>query len=89
MDCHINPRRLWDDENPVGYMESDKDFVLNNIDAAVQLLERELKIREQKPLELFVCGQSPSDRTHGTQIETMPSKSDFDRACARFADRGI
>jgi len=28
-------------------MESDKDFVLNNLDAAVELLERELKIKEQ------------------------------------------
>jgi hypothetical protein len=47
MECHIHPRRLWDDEKTDGYMESDKDFVLNNIDAAVELLERELKIREQ------------------------------------------
>jgi hypothetical protein len=47
MDCTIYPRRPYDDEKPDGYMESDKDFVLNNLDAAVELLERELKIKEQ------------------------------------------
>ena len=45
MDCHIYPRRPYNDEKPDGYMESDKDFVLNNLDAAVELLERELKIK--------------------------------------------
>jgi hypothetical protein len=49
MNWTIYPRRLWDDEKPYGYMESDKDFVLNNLDAAVELLERELKIKDESP----------------------------------------
>jgi hypothetical protein len=39
----IIPRRPLDDDNPDGYLESDQDFVLNNIEVAVELLERELK----------------------------------------------
>ena len=29
----------WDDDQPDGYMESDKDFVLNNIELCVKILE--------------------------------------------------
>lgn len=36
----IVPRRPFDDEHPDGYLESDRDFVLNNIDAAVWLLNK-------------------------------------------------
>jgi hypothetical protein len=36
----IIPRRLLDDDNPDGYLESDKDFVLNNIDTCLAFLER-------------------------------------------------
>ena len=36
----IKPRRLLDDDNPDGYLESDKDFVLNNIDTCIAFLER-------------------------------------------------
>ena len=39
----VIPRRPLDDDNPEGYLESDQDFVLNNLEAAVELLERELK----------------------------------------------
>lgn len=35
----INPRRPLDDNKPNGYMESDRDFVLNNIEACVEYLE--------------------------------------------------
>lgn len=38
----IIPREPLDDDNPDGYMESDRDFVVKNIDVAVELLEREL-----------------------------------------------
>ena len=43
----IEPREPLDDEYPEGYMESDKDFIMHNIDAAVWLLENELKKREK------------------------------------------
>lgn len=36
----VIPRRLLDDNNPDGYLESDKDFVLNNIETCVVFLER-------------------------------------------------
>ena len=36
----VIPRRLLDDDNPDGYLESDKDFVLNNIETCVTFLER-------------------------------------------------
>jgi hypothetical protein len=35
----VNARRPLDDDNPKGYQESDKDFTLNNIDLAVEMLE--------------------------------------------------
>ncbi len=40
-DIKIIPRRPLDDDNPGGYLESDKDFALNNIHACVAFLERE------------------------------------------------
>lgn len=43
----IIPRAPLDDDNPDGYMESDRDFVMKNIDAAVELLERELEKQQQ------------------------------------------
>ena len=36
----VIPRRLLDDDNPDGYLESDKDFVLNNIETCVIFLEQ-------------------------------------------------
>lgn len=36
----IKPRRPLDNDNPDGYLESDKDFVLNNIEACIAFLER-------------------------------------------------
>lgn len=39
----IIPRRLLDDDKPDGYLESDKDYVLNNIEAAVKLLDEAQK----------------------------------------------
>ncbi len=41
----INERRPLDDSFPDGYLESDRDFVLNNIEAAICLLEKELKVK--------------------------------------------
>lgn len=38
----IKPRRPLNDHQPDGYEESDKDFVENNIEVAVMLLERHL-----------------------------------------------
>ena len=35
----VRPRRPLDDSQPTGYQESDNDFVGNNLDAAVWLLE--------------------------------------------------
>jgi hypothetical protein len=35
----MNKRRPLDDDNPTGYQESDKDYVLNNIDLCVKLLD--------------------------------------------------
>lgn len=36
----ITPRRPLDDHRPRGYLESDRDYVLNNIGAAVFLLDK-------------------------------------------------
>jgi hypothetical protein len=43
----IIPRRPLNDDEPNGYLESDRDFVLNNIDAAVELLEPKLWLIEE------------------------------------------
>ncbi len=37
--CEVHHRRPLDDDNPDGYLESDMDFVLNNLDACVKFLE--------------------------------------------------
>ena len=34
------PRRPLDNDQPDGYQESDKDYVLSNIDLAVMLLDK-------------------------------------------------
>ena len=36
----VIPRRPYIDSEPNGYLESDQDFVLNNIEACVWFLER-------------------------------------------------
>lgn len=41
----INPRRPLDDDNPSGYLESDKDFVKNNFEACVAYLEQNDSLR--------------------------------------------
>lgn len=35
-----NPRRPLDDDAPDGYRESDRDYVLNNLELAVALLDK-------------------------------------------------
>lgn len=37
----VEPRRLFDDTKPDGYLESDRDYVMNNLELAVWLLDRE------------------------------------------------
>jgi hypothetical protein len=54
----IVPRRPLDDDRSDGYLESDKDFVLNNLNAAVRLLERELRMHESSPN----AGDGPPDQ---------------------------
>ena len=41
-------RRLFEDDKPDGYLESDKDFVDNNFDAAVWLLENAHRLQIKK-----------------------------------------
>ena len=36
----LNSRRSLDDDNSNGYMESDKDYVLNNIDLCIWMLDQ-------------------------------------------------
>lgn len=38
----ITPREPLDDRYPNGYMESDRDYVLKNIDACVEFLDSEV-----------------------------------------------
>lgn len=60
----IQPRRLWDESEPDGYLESDFDFVHNNIEAAVYLLEEALRSRssmtERPPVEGQDAGLVPA-----------------------------
>lgn len=44
----INPRRPLDDIDPNGYRESNRDWIDNNLDAVLYLLERELNRQERK-----------------------------------------
>ena len=36
----FQPRRPFDDDTPEGLLESDQDFVLNNLEICVQYLEQ-------------------------------------------------
>jgi hypothetical protein len=48
----VIPRRPYYDDKPDGYMEGDKDFVMNNIKAAVALLNAVLdEQREERDHE--------------------------------------
>lgn len=53
-----NPRRPLDDNDPEGYMESDKDFVLNNIRWCVDQLENHFKDNTEEAVEARI-------RAHG------------------------
>jgi hypothetical protein len=46
----FKPRRLLDDDNPNGYMESDLDYVLNNWGLVMEFLEG-----LEKSTRYFVC----------------------------------
>ena len=48
---NVIPRRPYIDEEPDGYLESDKDFLLNNYEVALKLLEGDAL---QKFAELIV-----------------------------------
>jgi hypothetical protein len=44
----LNSRRPLDDDNPDGYNESDKDYVLNNIKLCVWMLDQLEFIKQEK-----------------------------------------
>lgn len=45
----FKPRRLYDSYNPAGYLESDLDYVMNNLERCVRMLEKlEKKIPASK-----------------------------------------
>lgn len=50
MTPEIKPRRPFDDDCPEGYLESDRDFVDNNLEACVSFLEAAQKRGESKHL---------------------------------------
>ena len=54
----VKPRRLHDDDKPDGYKESDQDYLLNNRELAVQLLDDyEKNLAELKFLDcLYAAG---------------------------------
>lgn len=45
-----HPRRPLDDAEPDGYMEGDRDFVLNNLDWCVQQLEQRLRLPKRRSI---------------------------------------
>lgn len=47
-ETEIKSRRLLDDEDPDGYLESDKDWVINNLEACVGFLETVEKFTPKK-----------------------------------------
>lgn len=49
----ITPRRPLDDDRPDGLLESDQDFVLNNLNAAVEFLEGTSQPPGPSPLALY------------------------------------
>ena len=42
----VEDRELWDNYEPDGYMESDSDFVIHNMEAAVWFLENAETIKK-------------------------------------------
>lgn len=56
----VIPRRLYEDQIPGGYMESDRDYMENNRDACIWFLDnatelkRELEILRKKSLQRFL-----------------------------------
>ena len=64
----VEPRKLLDVHYPDGYMQSDKDFILRNIEAAVWLLENELSKPASKP-------ESGITLTSGYRARIKPTSS--------------
>jgi hypothetical protein len=55
----ITPRRPLDDDDPSGYLESDNDFVGNNIEACLWFLENRDKLaRMAKALGFYADGKN-------------------------------
>jgi hypothetical protein len=62
----VVPRRPYDDDMPEGYLESDRDYVENNMDAAVILLDRVVTARQEDPNDIPICKDRGGDRYEGS-----------------------
>jgi hypothetical protein len=82
---NVIPRRPYIDEEPDGYLESDNDFVLNNHEVVVKLLEGDAL---KKFAELIVreCMSIVKSNTYGPNGEYDYSYSDEDSAADRRAE---
>ena len=64
----IIPRRPYFDDMPDGYMESDLDFVFNNLDVCVAFLEGNLLKACQVALDALGCDRTRIDRLNAQRI---------------------
>jgi hypothetical protein len=89
----IIPRRPYDDEKPNGYLESDRDFVLNNIDMAIKFLERELAVQQGTTRQRIAINTNASTNTkelagllHHISIALPEQFSHIATQCRKAAD---
>lgn len=77
----LNVRRPLNDGHPGGYMESDKDYVLNNLELAVSLLDQ-----YQDFLRVVCAAWDVIEHRENDYLDnTVPPYADLERALELLA----
>jgi hypothetical protein len=83
----FKPRRLLDDDNPNGYMESDLDYVLNNWGLVMEFLDNHIRyfvlVQKGKPFEhnnLCFIGDAEDYLNDGSAVSEWTNE-DFEKFC--------
>lgn len=73
----FNPRRPYDDDQPDGMEESDRDYLSNNNDLAVALLDAVGSDAGMRRLLAKIMTSSPAMMTHAAQVFNDPENPEW------------
>jgi hypothetical protein len=69
---NYQPRGPWDDDEPDGLLESDNDYVSNNLELAVHLLDEHFAAQNRIANEII--GEILQNVTHWRSLPSTPRK---------------